>query len=151
MRAMDRMRKIQIGRLYPELSPQEEHLLTIVMDRPDGITVSALSRELGQPMSAVSRMMRNLEARSLIERRIMPQDRRSIIVSITPEGRSSCEELHACLHRFFLEMLGTFDPGEFDQLMGNWTALMDRMESALERQLAEGLETRNNSQTEDTE
>ena len=136
MQAMDRMRKIQVGRLYPALSPGEERLLSVVMEQEDGITVSALAERMDMPMSAVSRTMRGLENRNLILRQIMPEDRRNIIVTITPAGRASCEELHARLHAFFRETLSSFDPDEFDSLIGNWNRLMDKVELTLERQLA---------------
>lgn len=136
MQAMDRMRKIQIGRLYPALTPAEIHLLSVVMDSSEGLTVSALSERMDVPMSAVSRMMRSMEERSLIERKIMPQDRRSILVTITPDGRKACDELYECLHGFFAELIEVFEPDEFDIIMEHWHILMDRMELVLNRQLA---------------
>ena len=137
MQAMDRMRRIQISQIYPQLSAGEEHLLSVVITRDEGITVSALAEEMHMPMSAVSRMMRSMEERNLIERRIQPQDRRSIIVTVTEEGRKSCEELHARLHRFFMEMLSSFDPDEFDAVLGTLNAIMNRMETVLEKQMTE--------------
>lgn len=137
MQAMDRMRRIQIGQIYPQLSAGEEHLLSVIITKDEGMTVSALAEEMKMPMSAVSRMMRSMEERDLIERRIQPQDRRSIIVTVTEKGRRCCEELHARLHRFFLEMLSAFDPDEFDVMLGSWNALMNRMETVLEKQMAE--------------
>ena len=142
MQAMDRMRRIQIGQIYPQLSAGEEHLLSVLITREEGITVSALAEELHMTMSAVSRLMRSMEERNLIERRIQPQDRRSIIVTVTDEGRKSCEELHARLHHFFMEMLATFDPDEFDAVLGTWNAIMNRMETVLAKQTAEIKEIR---------
>ena len=138
MQAMDRMRKIQIGRLYPALSPSEIHLLSIVIDSTEGLTVSAISERMDAPMSAVSRMMRSMEERSLIERKIMPQDRRSILVTITPEGRKACDELYECLHGFFAELIEVFEPDEFDVIMEHLHILMDRMELVLNRRLEGG-------------
>ena len=137
MQAMDRMRRIRLYELHPSLSPAEGQLLTIIAQQKEGLTVSALAKALDMPMPAVSRMMKNLEQRNLLERRILPQDRRSILVTITPEGEECTEEFLTRLHRFFHELLQAVDPHDFDKLMQVLNNVMDQMEIVLERQLAE--------------
>lgn len=137
MQAMDRMKKIRIYELHPDIAPAEGQLLTIVALREEGISVSALARELDMPMPAVSRMMRHMEDRGLIERRILPQDRRSILVTVTQKGKEEADDFMERLHGFFQKLLQGMDPQEFDHLMATWNRMMDRMEAALRDQIAE--------------
>lgn len=133
---MNRLRKIQIFQLYPELTQGEAQLLTVVACRQDGITVSALAKQLDMPAPAVSRMMRGMESKGLIQRDILPRDRRNIIVTATPKGKEACNELKERFHCFFSELLKTVPSEDFDKLIENWNKLMDRMEVLLQQQTA---------------
>ena len=128
---MDRMKKMPILRLYPNLSPPEVHLMACVMQEPDGRTVSSLTKAMDMPMSAVSRLMRGMEERGLIARSILPQDRRSVLVRVTPEGERLLDEFQVNFHAFFEEMIHVGDPGRFDQAIEGWNQLLDRMEALL--------------------
>ena len=128
---MERMKKMPILRLYPNLSPPEVHLMACVMQEPDGRTVSSLTKAMDMPMSAVSRLMRGMEERGLIARSILPQDRRSVLVRVTPEGERLLDEFQVNFHAFFEEMIHVEDPGRFDQTIQGWNQLLDRMEALL--------------------
>lgn len=136
MQAMDRMKRIRIFDLHPGINPGEGQLLSIVASQEQGISVSALARQLEMPMPAVSRMMRHMEDRGLIDRRILPQDRRSILVTVTPEGKATAEDFLDRMHMFFQELLSGIEPEEFDIMMATWNRMMDRMENTLKNQLA---------------
>ena len=137
MQAMDRMRKIRLNLLFPELSTADGHLLGILLAHEGGMTVSELAQELDLPMPAVSRGMRSLEERGLIVRTIRPEDRRHIIVRITETGRQTMDRFYACYHAFFTELMTPPAGAEampFEEILTNWNTLMDRMELLLRQQ-----------------
>lgn len=136
--AMERMHRVPLSRLYPALSTGEGHLLGLLLSRDGGMTVSELSSALELPMPAVSRAMRSLEARGLISRAILPQDRRSILVTITDTGRQMMEEFYLCYHNFFEKLLTAAhmdSPDCFDQFMQGWNCLLTQMELQLREEL----------------
>lgn len=135
MQCMDRMQKIRIYRLHPEITPAEFRLLGFIASRPEGITVSGLAKMLGMPMPGVSRMMRGLESRGYIERRIQPEDRRSILVFITPAGMDVFGEFEGRLHRYFTDLLANVNPDDFYAMIRNWNGIMTKMEVLLEEHL----------------
>ena len=136
LHAMERMKKIQFNQLYPSLSSGEQRLIHTVAACENGIKVSALAEELGMPMPAVSRMMRGLEMQDLIARKIVPHDRRSIIVTLTPKGEEAAKEMLSQLHSFLSSIFEPLNPEDFDRFLENWEIIMDRIETVLQEQLA---------------
>ena len=128
-----RIQRIQLGGLYPALSPGEGHLLGELVRSGHGLTVSQLAEALNMSMPAVSRLMRGMEERNLIERKIVPQDRRSILVTITPEGLRIHGEMCRFFHAFFGELLSTFDGEEFRSMMQGIHHLVDQMEVLIQK------------------
>ena len=134
---MDRMRKFQVRKLFPELAPPAEDMLRVLYSKDDGITVSELTRELNVPMPAVSRLMRDMEAKGLIERSIHTQDRRSIIVSATAKGKQLYDDFQLCMKEFFTRLVEPVDPESLDRLFAAWNMMMDRMELVIEQMTTE--------------
>lgn len=66
------------------------------------MTVTELARSAGTPLPSVSKILSRLEARGHLERTANPEDGRSTLVSLTPEG----EALHAGARPDFLGALG---------------------------------------------
>jgi DNA-binding MarR family transcriptional regulator len=66
------------------------------MDEPE-LTVKQLTHRLGLTHSRLSHVLEWLENRELVARRINPDDRRVIIVQITPAGSAIVEALEARL------------------------------------------------------
>ena len=137
LRLMDRMKKIHIYELNPELSPAEGQLLVVLSRKDEGVTVSELAKKTEVPMPAISRMMKPLEERHLIVRSISPSDRRSIIVTLTKEGQDTVNHLLGNLHHFFSEVMESFDPDDFDKMICLCNEMMEKMEIVLEKQLAQ--------------
>ena len=137
LRLMDRMKKIHIYELNPELSPAEGQLLVVLSRKDEGVTVSELAKKTEVPMPAISRMMKPLEERHLIVRSISPSDRRSIIVTLTKEGQDTVNHLLGNLHHFFSEAMESFDPDDFDKMICLCNEMMEKMEIVLEKQLAQ--------------
>ena len=70
-------------------------------DSPDGIAVSAIAAALEVTPPAVSRMLKSLEERGLIERRVNAFNRRSTVVKLTKNG----EKLLDVAHERFIGMI----------------------------------------------
>ena len=140
MRTMERQKRFQINRIYPGLSSGEAQLLGTLDRYPEGITVSALAEELGMPMPAVSRMMRGMESKGLIERKVRPADRRNVIVTITAKGKAVGETIRRRLHQMFAEALSAVGQEDIERMLAIWNMIMDRMEALIEQSKIEALE-----------
>jgi DNA-binding MarR family transcriptional regulator len=69
------------------LHPGQELVLMRLYDR-DGQTQSELQRALGLDHSTVSRTIRRMQEAGLLEREPDPDDRRVMVVSLTPKGKT---------------------------------------------------------------
>ena len=58
-------------------------------------TASVLAAELGLDQGYLSRLLRRLEARGLVEKRRSKEDRRMVVLSLSAEGRAAFEHLDA--------------------------------------------------------
>jgi DNA-binding MarR family transcriptional regulator len=66
----------------------------IFLSHHDGTTLSKLAEHLGLSTPAVSRMVETLVKRGLILRKEGTNDRRSILLSLTPKGKKVFETAH---------------------------------------------------------
>ncbi|MGI6721221.1 MAG: MarR family winged helix-turn-helix transcriptional regulator [Anaerovoracaceae bacterium] len=91
---MHSFKNIGIEALVPELNRGEMHLMHTLKtcglgcDPEEGVRVADLVSCSPVPASAVSRVLGRLEDRGYIERRMDKEDRRSVRVFITEEGRA---------------------------------------------------------------
>ncbi|MCD8144889.1 MAG: MarR family transcriptional regulator [Oscillospiraceae bacterium] len=137
-RAISRLRKVPVSRLHPQLTQGEWMLLNEVhCHGPKGVTVAALVKALEAPSPAVSRLMRGMEANGLIRREILPEDRRRVVVTVTPKGEEINRIGTERFHRFFRELMEGIPPEEFERMMVTWNQMMDRMEYLLQQMPAE--------------
>lgn len=144
LRAISRLRKMPVSRLHPKLRQGEWLLLNeVYCHGQEGITVSALVKKLDAPAPAVSRLMRGMEANGLIRREILPDDRRSVVVTVTPKGEQIGQEGMERFHCFFRELLDPIPPEDLDRLITDMNQMMDRMEHLLQQmptETKEGIE-----------
>lgn len=61
-------------------------------DQQRGLTVSDLSHRLGVKPPTVTNMLNMLESRGLVERSMDPDDRRSVLVRLTPDGQALADQ-----------------------------------------------------------
>jgi DNA-binding MarR family transcriptional regulator len=81
-------------RLPPEIASTEGHLLSYLV--PYGpCTVSELVRVFGVRHSTMTSILDRLEQRGLIDRQDNPRDRRSFLVALTRQGRSTAARVNA--------------------------------------------------------
>jgi len=82
-----------------EVSPREGHLLSYLRTYAP-CPVGELMRVFGLKASTLTSMLERLEQRKLLRREVHPEDRRSFLVRLTPEGRAVAERLQRILESF---------------------------------------------------
>ncbi len=70
------------------LSPAEFNALIVVEDKAE-ITGSEFSGRMSLSLSRGSRVLNNLVADGYARTRLSPQDRRTVLISLTPKGRKT--------------------------------------------------------------
>lgn len=103
------------------------------MAETEGLTLNELAAELYLEKSTVSRIVKKLEEKGLVDRSRHPEDGRAVQLTLTPEGG----QLHDAIHRDLLEeqrrLLADFDPGVRESMI----QFMDR----LKREAASRIDT----------
>lgn len=89
------------------------------------IYVSDLAKDVHQPLPAISRGLRQLEADELIIREADPADRRKTLVRITPKGCEACQQCEDALSDYFACVMARLEPEQVTQLNALRDALMD--------------------------
>ncbi len=95
-------------------------------DAAEGLTAKQLEPRLLLPQYGVSRLLDRLAKQRLIERRPNPEDQRSSLITITPQGR----DMRAAIWAVYGKAIGTFfeqriKPGQLDRL----NMLLDRLDN----------------------
>lgn len=75
----------------------------------DQCTVTELAEMLGLELSTVSRRVKALEDRGLVQRETSPTDRRTSLLRLTPEGRRLFDALSASWREMLAEVLADWD------------------------------------------
>lgn len=101
--------------------------------RLSGSSISALARavSLGQP--TVSGILDRLEAQGLVRRKRSTQDRRSVYVSVTPQGARVLKKAPSLLQDRFRSELSRLDEWERTQIL----ALLQRLASMMDAEAIE--------------
>jgi len=98
-----------------------------VLGRFPGLSASEVVERTAMDKVAISRAVRSLEEKVLLERRIDPEDRRRQSLFITGgAGQVVLREVIPLARRYEAELLGTLDGKELDQLL----KLMTRLQAA---------------------
>jgi DNA-binding MarR family transcriptional regulator len=111
-----------------DLSPSQTSALAAV-DRHGPLTPSELAACERIQRPTATRVLARLEEAELVSRAADPEDRRSSLVSITPEGRALLEKLRTRKDAFLAQRLDKLDADEL--------ATLERAADILERVLAE--------------
>lgn len=135
--AMTRFRRLRIGDLFPELSRGDCMTLMAIdhfnREKQEGLlTVSELAEKMHMQMPAVSRALKNLEERDLIERSINKSDRRNTYVSLTPHGRDFLEEKEKTMGEFAEAVLSRMREEDLERLV----SYLDELYQVAEEEIA---------------
>ena len=96
---------------HAELTRQEFRVIHTLGERP-AWTMSELARFMVHGMSSLTALIDRLEAKRLVERRRSDQDRRTVHVRLTADGRRHFARLRRMHLRFCGGMLGALSPAE---------------------------------------
>lgn len=132
---MKRMRHIQMWKLCKGMTKAETELLHVMCrlskKNPD-IPVSQLPRICHMQTSAISRLMKKMEADGLIVRKIDPNCRRNTLVSVTEAGAEQCRRNWEEVQDFWERVLARTPEEHIDQMLCLWDEIMDNMETVID-------------------
>ena len=125
MRAQHRFVKIQRSISFHGMSKSEFILLEMIRNK-DGIYVSEIAKALRITPPAVSKMLRCLEKKKYIQRRVDAKDRRNTIVKITPKGDRARHNIQIQMEGLLnhtIERMGEKQAEKFISLMEQFNEL----------------------------
>ena len=139
LKAMHRFGKLNFNLCFgEELTKGEFFCLAMVRDHtrrcPDsrGMYVWDLAGHMRVRPPAVSRMLRGLEHRGLIERSVDREDRRNVYVSLTERGEQTWDGVADGLQYFTNRVIGRMGTEDMETLIG----LLDRLSIIIEDEQA---------------
>lgn len=142
-------RKLRVSALFPEGISHGEYEILRMIERcqknadGDGVTVSAVGKRIHMIAPAVSRYLRTLEDKQLIERSVNKNDRRNIYLTITPKGSAMIAEVTAAMDDFSEAVFARMG----DENMARLTSYLKDLEKTCE----EEIEKRKDSKREQAE
>ena len=122
--------RARAGRLPGELSLPQYQVLEPLRETPE-LPVGELAETAGIAPPTATRMLDCLARDGLITRRHSEVDRRSVLVSLTPEGVEAVERAHATVDAWRRQVLESLEPAEREQA----ARLLERLSQVLEAQL----------------
>ena len=100
-----------------------------LMSDADALSVSALADELVISLAAASRAVDALVQRGEVSRVEDARDRRSKLLTITPRGRRTFEDLIAVRRAGVERLLADLDPDDLEGLAAALRPILERLES----------------------
>jgi DNA-binding MarR family transcriptional regulator len=98
------------------LTPAQFGVLTVLQAHP-GLGQSSLARALGFDKVTVLRVLRGLEARGLVTRAPAEDNRRNMVVALTPAGESVLQQAQKPAERAYKRLLAPLDKDQQEQLL----------------------------------
>lgn len=102
-----------LGGLHPELGTPS----------PDGLSMRDFTRALSLPPATATSLIDRMTARGLVERTSSPQDRRVVVVRLTPQGQDVLQQVNRAWQRTQEDVFGTLD----DQDLQQYLAIVQRL------------------------
>lgn len=134
-----RFKHLQMKQLFHGTAHNEFYVLMMINGGPipegeEGageIQMSDLVKKMHWSMPAVSRLLKSMEEKKLIERKTDPKDRRHTLIRIRPEGKELITELRNNVESFFDEVMQQMGDSDMRQLTELQNRMLDCMESIL--------------------
>lgn len=121
METMHRLRKFGPQKKISESMHGEAFVLSYIARHEGNVIPSEISNEIGISTARVAATLNSLESKGLISRSIDVNDRRRILVELTPRGKKQDEE-HVRMIMMtttnMLKYLGEHDAKEYVRIMG---------------------------------
>ncbi len=108
----------------PESMRGENFVLNYVANQQGDILPGKICGMMNVSSARIAQMLNNLEKKGFISRRIAPDDRRKILVAITPAGRDEAARHKAVMLTAIarqLDALGEHDAQEFVRIIKKMT------------------------------
>lgn len=129
--AQHRFMKMHRDLYFTGLRKSEFVMLEIIErengNREQGVLASDIAKRLRITAPAVSKMLRSMEEKGYVERRVDEKDRRNTRVSITPDGKEAEQQVRRQMQEFItgvIERLGEERTKELIHLMNRYTEIM---------------------------
>ena len=106
------------------ITPVQYGLLTILSIGPDSDQIS-LANALGIDRTNVADVLNRLEQRGMVARTRSVEDRRMILVRLTPEGERLVENMHPAMARAQERFLQVLDPQEREAFVKTLMRLLE--------------------------
>ncbi|WP_200305322.1 MarR family winged helix-turn-helix transcriptional regulator [Streptomyces adelaidensis] len=120
--------KRELARMLPSDCPGGSAGVLTLLGRHGEMRMSRLAELLSVDMSVTSRHVAHVAERGWIERLPDPDDKRSRLLRLTPEGRAVIAELYRRTSRLMADRLGDWSDDEVGQL----TALLGRLRESFD-------------------
>jgi DNA-binding MarR family transcriptional regulator len=118
-----------------DLRPDEYAAYSVVFESP-GITMTAMARELGMPVTTAADYVRSMQRRGHVRRDDHPHDSRSYVLSLTPAGRTAHKAASAAFqraHRALVDALAPLTEDAVQDQLGLVVGAADRAIAELTR------------------
>jgi len=96
-----------------KITPPQATLLFLLQER-DGRIMSELGQAIGVDNSAITGLVDRLEKAGLVSRKLNPDDRRSLLIYITPGGRKEVKKAEAVIRSVNESIKEGFSAREID-------------------------------------
>ena len=132
-------KKFPLSMLFDGISCAEYMLITTFIryeEENNGrhITINELANELDVSVPAVSKMLKNLESRNLVERQQDKLCRRNTFVRITDEGKDMFDKNNKKMHLLTRKILDNFTEEEIELVNSIHDKVADVIEEELNNQ-----------------
>ncbi len=125
-RAIEAELRERLRRQFSLTLPQFDVLAALVR-KPDGITMTKLSRMLIVSNGNVTGIVDRLVTDRLVARQLAPNDRRSFLVRLTPKGQAQFAEVARAHEQWIDKMLSEFDGEEAEAIIQHLDGLAGRV------------------------
>jgi DNA-binding MarR family transcriptional regulator len=95
-----------------KVTPAQWQALRTVRRSGKPLRMSELAMRLGIVPRSATDVVDDLEGQGLVHREVDPEDRRSLLVSLTPAGRRRLDALRARRRRAAVQHMAVLEPGE---------------------------------------
>lgn len=132
LRAVRRFGKVNMGNLFEGISHGEFSVM-VALERyamcydGEGASASVLASLVDSSPQALSRTLKSLEKKRLIERRVAPRDRRNAYICLTPEANDVMDAGKARVEELFQNVVDEMGEAEVRQLIDLLNRLVDTL------------------------
>ena len=123
------LHKAKSQRCIDEALQGEAFVLHYIMLNDNDVLPSEISDEMNVSSARIAQTLNNIEKKGWITRQIDPNDRRKILVRLTPEGKTKAEKHHQAvisLAEKMLGLLGEHDAKEYVRITGRLADMVSK-------------------------